>query len=93
LQLAIFPMHMGEKINERVSIVAVYNRVSGKVMPAKMQWQGREYHLTKLAYHHKARVGQILYHVFHVSDGTNDYKLLHNTDNLQWVLEEVVHGT
>ena len=62
-------------------------------MPYKMQWQGRDYIMTKLAYHHKARTGRTIMHVFHVSDGKNDYRLLFDSDNLSWTLEEVVYGT
>jgi hypothetical protein len=84
---------MGEKINEKVSIITIFNRSSGKVMPYKMQWQGRDYIMTKLAYHHKARIGRLIVHIFHVSDGKNDYRLNLNTETLQWTLEEVVYGT
>lgn len=84
---------MSEKINEKVSILTVFNRTTGRVMPYRMQWQGRTYVMTKLAYHHKARLGRLIMHVFHVSDGKNDYRLLLNTENLQWTLEEVVYGT
>jgi hypothetical protein len=81
-----------EKINEKVSVITVYSREKGTVMPFKMRWHGRDYVMTKLAYHHKSRVGVTIIHVFHVSDGNNDFRLLHNSDTLAWILEEVVHG-
>lgn len=83
---------MGEQINEKVSIVTLYNRTTGKVMPYKMKWQGRDYVMKKLAYHHKARIGRLIVHVFHVSDGVNNYRLVLNTENLHWTLEEVVYA-
>jgi len=81
-----------EKINERVSVVTVYSREKGTVMPCKMRWHGRDYVMNKLAYHHKDRQGRTIIHIFHVSDGTNDFRLLHNSDTLSWILEEVLHG-
>lgn len=82
-----------EVINERVSMITVYNRETGKVTPYKMRWQGRTYLIKQVAYHHKARRGRTIFHIFHVTDGTNDYKLNLDTETLQWVLEEIVQGS
>lgn len=82
-----------ENINERVSIITVYNREKGTVMPFKMRWQGREYVMKKLAYHHKIREGRTILHIFHVTDGTSDFKLRLNTETLIWTLEEIYAGS
>lgn len=82
-----------EVINEKVSVVLVCSREKAMIMPYKMRWQGREYKMTQLAYHHKARLGRTIMHIFHVTDGTNDYRLRLDTETLGWTLEEVLYGT
>lgn len=83
---------MNELINEKVSVITSYNRENGLVMPKKFRWQGRDYIVSKLAYHRKTREGMIIFHTFYVSNGSMDFCLKLNTDNLQWILEEVTDG-
>jgi hypothetical protein len=78
-----------EKINERVSVVTVYNRDKGITMPRKMRWQGRDYLMVKLANHHKIRLGRTIIHIFHVTDGHIDFRLSFDTDSLIWTLDEL----
>jgi hypothetical protein len=84
---------MNESINEKVSVITHYDRNSGQVMPKKMRWQGRDYLLTELTYRYKKREGRNIVHVFHVTDGSMDFKLRLNSENLDWTLEEVTDGT
>ncbi len=84
---------MNEVIKEKVSVITAYDRMKGSVMPRKMRWQGRDYLFTKLTYHHKIREGRTILHIFHVTDGCEDFRLRLDTDSLQWVLEEVCDGT
>ena len=84
---------MSEPINEKITVLSVYDRMNGRVMPRKMRWQGRMYRLTKLAYYHKIRQGRTVIHVFHVTDGTMDFRLSCNSENLHWTLEEVSDGS
>lgn len=83
---------MNEIIKEKVSCLTSYNRETGKVTPKKIRWQGREIIFQKCSYHHKIWQGRILLHIFHVTDGTIDYRLQLNTDTLQTVLEEISDG-
>lgn len=80
---------MNEIINERVSVVTVYDSSKGVVMPVKLKWAGREYKLEKLGYRHKVRQGRVLLHIFSVANDTLAFKLEFNTENLHWVLQEV----
>ncbi|MEX1052313.1 MAG: hypothetical protein WEC80_00520, partial [Patescibacteria group bacterium] len=73
--------------------IASYDRKNGKVFPRKLRWQGRDYAITKLAYYHKIRQGQALYHIFHVTDGNIDFRLKLDSFNLHWTLEEVSDGS
>lgn len=84
---------MNEVIKEKVSIITGYDRMKGLVMPRKMRWQGRDYLFSKLTYHHKIRQGRTILHIFHVTDGSIDFRLCLDTENLHWVLEEVCDGS
>jgi hypothetical protein len=80
---------MTEPIMEKISVITVYNRQTGAVMPYKIRWQGRDYVMKKLSYHHKIRQGRTIMHIFHVTDGAMDFRLSLDTDSLHWMLEEV----
>jgi len=83
---------MQETINEKISVITKYDRMTGAVLPIKFRWQGREYRVIKLAYYHKFRQGRNICHIFHVTDGATDFKLRLDTENLHWTLEEVADG-
>jgi hypothetical protein len=80
---------MNEVLNEKVSVITVYNYDTGLVMPKRLKWHGREYTLTQLGYHHRVRYGRTLMHIFHVTDGSTTFRLRFDTDTLHWILEEV----
>lgn len=83
---------MNEILNEKVSIVSSYDRQKGTVFPRKMRWQGRVYLFTKLPYYYKKREGRNIVHIFHMTDGSMDFKLRLDSENLHWTLEEVTDG-
>lgn len=83
---------MLEKINERVSVVTIYSRETGKVAPVRLRWQGRDYRIRKVGYHHQARQGRVWVHIFSVSTEAMAFKLRHHPEDLSWVLEEVSDG-
>lgn len=84
---------MQEKVGEKVSVIASFNRETGKTEPRKMRWQGRDYVFKKYAYQRKSRVGRDLIHTFYASTEGMDFKLNLNTDNLIWTLEEITDGS
>lgn len=84
---------MNEVINEKVSVITLFDCEKRVVLPKKIRWQGRDYFILKLSYHHKIKQGTITFHIFHVTDGNMDFRLSLNTDNLHWTLEEVCDGT
>jgi len=83
---------MTETINEKVSVLLLYSRERHLTMPCKLRWQGRDYVITKLGYHHSVREGRKLLHKFAVSTGALDFRLSFDTETLEWVLEEVSDG-
>ena len=66
---------MHEFINEKISVVTVYDRIKGTVIPKRIKWQGRIYDITKLSYYKPERVGRNIVHTFHVSNEAMDFKL------------------
>ncbi|MFH0864085.1 MAG: hypothetical protein V1858_03290 [Candidatus Gottesmanbacteria bacterium] len=83
---------MNEVINEKVSVVSIYDRATGLVKPFKIKWQGRIYKITTLGYHHKTKEGKKLLHIFSVCNETIAFRLKLDTENLHWTLEEVSDG-
>lgn len=83
---------MLELINERVSVITKYDRNTGSVMPVKVRWQAKDYTMQKLGYYHKVRKGRTIQHIFHVTDGTLDFRLVFDSDTLHWILEQISDG-
>lgn len=80
-------------INERVDVVTVFRRqgdISSLCTPCKMRWRGREVELTELALRHPTVQGKRMIHVFHVSDGTNGYRLEFDAEQLTWMLVAMI---
>ncbi len=57
--------------------------------PKWVRWKARVYKIKKIGLHHTYRKGLTLYHVFSVVTDTLFMRLVLNTDNLLWKLEEV----
>lgn len=83
---------MLELINERVSVITKYDRSASTVMPVKVRWQAKDYLMQKLGYYHKVREGRTIQHIFHVTDGSLDFRLRLDSDTLHWTLEQVSDG-
>ena len=83
---------MVEKINEKVSVITVYNREKKTVRPLKVRWHGREYEITKTGYIWKEWEGRTRIHCFAVSTSAMAFKLRLNTETLEWLLVEVSDG-
>lgn len=83
---------MNEIINEKISVITSFNKESRSVMPKKIRWQGRDYLIQSVSYHHIVREGKKLLHIFHVTDGASDFRLRLDTETLHWTLEEIYDG-
>ena len=84
---------MLEKVFEKVSIIFSYNREKNSFTIYKMGWRKRDYFIKRMAYHHKVREGRDLFHIFHVTDDNLDFRVRFDTENLEWILEEVSDGS
>lgn len=83
---------MIQKVSVPVSVSLAFDHTKGKVFPKWIVWEGRLHSITKIGLHHTYREGRVLYHVFSVASKTLFFRLLLNTDNLFWTLEEISDG-
>ncbi|MGI5841152.1 MAG: hypothetical protein ACOX6N_02985 [Patescibacteria group bacterium] len=79
-------------IDVPVSVSLEFNHKTRQVLPVTVIWDGRQYLIKKLGYHHTYRSGRTLYHVFSVSADNIFFRLILDTDNLFWRLKEVSDG-
>jgi hypothetical protein len=80
---------MSETINEPVSVAFWSSYEPRKIFPYSIHWHGRRYLITHVGLHHTYREGRVLIHVFSVTDGSTFFKLLLNTETLEWRLMEI----
>lgn len=80
---------MYERINERVSVVAIFGDTYRDVRPSKIRWKGRDYIITEVGYVYKYKEGKTLFHVFTGTDGVSFFELVFNTDELSWLISRV----
>ncbi len=80
---------MAEPVNEAVSVTLWSNHRTKKTVPYSLYWNGRRYHITTIGLHHTVWEGRRLFHIFSVSDGSNFFKLLMDSETLGWKLIEI----
>lgn len=80
---------MYERINERISVVAVFGDTYQDVRPSKLKWKGREFIVKKVGYVHKYKEGKAILHVFSATDGVNFFELVFNAEELSWLIGRV----
>lgn len=83
---------MNEVINEKVSVVMVFDKNTETAGPQKIKWRGRIYEIKKIGYHHLVRQGKKLLHIFSVATNNLFFRLALDTENLHWHLEEIADG-
>lgn len=83
---------MIEKIHEYVSVGLWSDHAKRTVYPKVLIWKGKTLSVTQLGLHHTYREGKTLYHVFSVVAANGFFRLVLNTENLVWTLEEVADG-
>jgi len=83
---------MIEKISVPVSVALTFDHKTRHVFPKWLIWDGRLYPILKIGLHHTFRQGRTLYHVFSVVSKTLFFRLVLNTENLHWRLEEISDG-
>lgn len=72
-----------------VSVNLLYDHKRNRAVPVALKWDGEVRKVVSVDLHHSYRTGRTLYHVFSVSTPGGFFKLVLNTDNLFWQVEEV----
>lgn len=80
---------MLQKVSAPVSLVFKYDHHRRQLVPLKVTWEGRDYPVKKIGLHHRYRQGRTLYHVFSVVSPTLFFKLVFDTETLNWRVEEI----
>ena len=75
-----------------VLVTCTFDPKLNKAYPEVVVWEGRTYAVKKLGLHHTYREGRTLFHVFSVETPTLFFRLVLNTDNLHWSVEEIADG-
>ncbi len=83
---------MTEKINQPVSVSFLFNHRTSMVKPQTVLWNNYPHKIMKVGLHHSYRRGETLFHVFSVVSESMFFRLVLNTQNLSWNLEEVSDG-
>lgn len=83
---------MHKKLDASASVKLFYNHLSGKVTPLWVSWSGRSYPITKIGMHHHYKKGNTLFHVFSVTTPSLFLRLVLDTSNLHWKIEEIADG-
>jgi hypothetical protein len=83
---------MIETINEKVSVISIYDAQKHTSLPYLVKWQGKKYRIVKIGYHHRQRQGRIMKHIYSVSSTTLFFRLNFDSENLSWTLEQVSDG-
>jgi len=83
---------MIQKVSEAVSVSLSYDAGKKKAYPKWVVWNGRLYSVTKIGLHHTFHEGRVLYHVFSIATKTLYFRLVLDTEKLQWKLTEIADG-
>jgi hypothetical protein len=79
-------------MNERISVITVYDQIHNKAYPWRLKWRGRVYTVREVGYHHTRESGTTLCHIFSVTAGALFFRLKLDTSTLFWTAEEVLDG-
>lgn len=77
------------RLSAPVSVTLHYDHHFRQAKPVSVRWDGRDYPLVQLGYHHSYREGRTLIHIFSVASANLFFRLKLNTDTLHWLLEGV----
>lgn len=81
---------MYEKIDEPIEVLV--NFTFGGPIPLYFTWRKREYNIESVNFIHTSNEGNIPLVHFAVSTQTETYKIIFNTKDLTWTLDEIYTG-
>ena len=77
------------KINKDVSVVAYYFKDAGrrlKCYPKRIEYDGKTVDFNEMGLRHPTKQGKRMVHIFDMSDGSADYRLEFDAEQLNWTL-------
>jgi hypothetical protein len=80
------------RTNEYIKVLTIYDPDRGNTVPHRLQWQNEVHTITNIGYYHRERRGRNMVHIYHVTDGALDFRILCDSESLAWKLEEVIDG-
>lgn len=80
------------KLSAPISVYSTYDHKTKIFTPLHILWDGKVYKTTKIGYHHTFYSGKTFLHVFSVLAQNMYFKLIYNTQNLSWQVEEISDG-
>ena len=80
---------MIQTINAPISVTLIYDHKNNQVKPSILLWEGREFKVSKIGYHHTYRQGRALVHVFSVATSNMFFRLVLNSETLSWRVEQI----
>lgn len=83
---------MNQKIFQKVSVISIYKKENNIFSPYKIFYSGQIHLVKKIGLHHQFNKGSILFHSFSVATDNSFFKILFNTKELSWTLEEISDG-
>lgn len=83
---------MIQDVKAPVSVLLAYNHQKQRVFPSKIVWDGRAYTIKSVGMHYKYKNGRSLIHVFSANSETLSFKLVLDTENLFWTMEQISDG-
>lgn len=83
---------MLQDIKAPITVYTAFNHRKNKAFPFFLKWDGRGYRITSVNLHHTYRSGPTLFHAFSVSTKSMSFKLVLNTKNLFWTVEQITDG-
>jgi|SRR3989344_5629663 len=85
-------MENSVKVNRDVNVVAFYFKNVGrrlKCYPKRIEYDGKSIDFKEMGLRHPTKKGQRMVHVFDMTDGSADYRLEFDAQDLNWKLISV----
>lgn len=83
---------MIQKIGSPVSVGVSFDHTKKRISPRWIVWDGRLHSIKDIGLHHSYRAGRTLFHVFSVASKSLFFRIVLDTENLRWKLEEISDG-
>lgn len=83
---------MLQRISAPISVDFFFDHTLRRAAPRSILWEGRQYQVLRVGMHHTYRFGRTLFHVFSVETAALFFRLVFDSESLQWRVEEISDG-